>query len=191
MSQTGAALAALRILGVSFDLGGDTYNIPPLPADEWLEVVWNFEDEALPFLHLLSPDEQADIMWAMLGGGITVEELAGRCREILAAVSGRRWWEADRLIRSSAAGWAYIGGELTRRGVDLSKISLASALNTIYVIAVLTMTADEKKKFDFELSAPPPAATPAEVREVQEESVAAFVAALGPPPPPRKRPASQ
>jgi len=182
VSQSGAALAALRVLAVDFDLGGQPYSIPPLPASEWLEVVWNFEDEPLPFLHLLSDDEQADIMWAMLGGTVTVEELAQRCREILAAVSGRRWWEADRLIRSSAASWGYIGGELTRRGVDLDKVSLAAALNVIYVICVLTMTADERKKFDFELSVPPVNATPEEASAAEAESFQAFLGALGPPP---------
>lgn len=182
MSASSAALAALRVLAVDFDLAGQTYTIPPLPASEWLEVVWNFEDEALPFLHLLSDDDQSDIMWAMLAGNLDLEELAQRCREILAAVAGRHWWEADRLIRSAAASWSYIGGELIRRGVDLDKVSLAAALNVIYVICVLTMTAEERKKFDFDLSAPPTDATPAEMASAEAETFNAFLAALGPPP---------
>lgn len=182
MSGAGSALAALRILGVSFDLAGETYQIPPLPAAEWLEVVWNFEDESLPFLHLLPGEEQGDIMWAMVGGRVTVDELALRCKEILAAVSGRKWWEADRLIRSAAASWHYIGGELTRRGVDLHKVSIAAALDVIYVVCVLTMTAEERKKFEFELSVPPVNASPEEAAAATEESYGAFLAALGPPP---------
>lgn len=182
MSAAGQAVAALRVFGLEVDLAGRVCRIPALPAAAWLEVVWNDESSALPFVALLDPEDQAAVMWAMLAGDLTIEDLAQRCRDILATVTGRRWWEADRLIRSAAPSWGFIGGELTRLGVDLERVSIAAALNAIYVVCARTMTEEERKRFDMELTMAPVNATEAEKEQAMEATAAAFLAALGPPP---------
>lgn len=174
-----AALAALRVRGAWVDLLGVTYDVPALPAARWFELV--LSEKPLWLLDLLGPEASSAALRALLFGETTVEELAGLARELLGLMAGLTWWEADRLIRGAAAQWRIIGGELTRRGVDLESISLAAALNTIYVVCVRTMTEEERTRFEFQLRLPPEGIAPEEAVDMQA-SVDAFVGALGPPP---------
>lgn len=148
-------LAALRIWAIDVDLGGDTFTVPPRPAVEWFLAILD-EDTPLPLIPgLMEGDAEERVTDLLLDGLVTAEDIAKRSRELLTAAAGRPWWEADRLIRSSGASWHIIGGELTRLGVDLSRVSLAAALNAIYVVCVRTMDEKERNKFDIDLRMPP------------------------------------
>jgi hypothetical protein len=74
-----------------------------------------------------------------------------------------------------------IGGELTRLGVDLSKVSLAAALNAIYVVCVRTMDEKERNKFDIDLRLPPIGVEGVTTEEMYDEraATAAFQALMG------------
>jgi hypothetical protein len=149
------ALAALQIWGLDVELAGETFEVPARPATDWFVAILT-EDVTLPLIPgMMADGAEERITDLLLDGEIDIDLLVQRSREMLTEAGGRPWWEADRLIRSSAASWHIIGGELTRLGVDLGKVSLAAALNAIYVICVRTMDEKERNKFDIDLRLPP------------------------------------
>lgn len=180
------ALAALKIWELEVELAGEVFTVPPRPAAEWFVAILD-EDTALPLIPgLMDGDAEERIADMLLDGQLTVELIAQRSRELLTAAAGRSWWEADRLIRSSGASWHIIGGELTRLGVDLDRVSLAAALNAIYVVCVRTMDEKERNKFDIDLRLPPIGVEGVSTEEMydQRAAEAAFAALMGQAQPP-------
>ncbi len=168
------------------ELAGDTFIVPARPAADWFLAILD-EDTPLPLIPgMMGVGAEERITDLLLDEKTTVEEIAVRSRELLTAAAGRPWWEADRLIRSSGEAWHIIGGELTRLGVDLDKVSLAAALNAIYVICVRTMDEKERNKFDIDLRLPPigtPGVTTEEMYD-QRAAESAFAALMGQAQPP-------
>lgn len=180
------ALAALKIWALDVDLGEQTFTVPARPAVDWFLAILS-EDVPLPLIPgMMDADAEEEITDMLLAGEITPDEVVKRSRELLTAAAGRPWWEADRLIRSSAASWNIIGGELTRLGVDLHAVSLAAALNAIYVICVRTMDEKERNKFDIDLRLPPIGVDGVDTEEMYDERAAtdAFLALMGQATPP-------
>jgi hypothetical protein len=175
------ALAALKIWALEVELGGDTFVVPPRPAADWFLAILD-EDVPLPLIPgLMDDDAEERIADLLLDGVITADLVVTRSRELLTAAAGRPWWEADRLIRSSGNSWHIIGGELTRLGVDLGAVSLAAALNAIYVVCVRTMDEKERNKFDIDLRMPPIGVDGVTTEELYDQRAAesAFAALMG------------
>lgn len=180
------ALAALRIWALDVDLGGEVFTVPPRPAADWFIAIIDTETPLPLIPGLMDRDAEERITDMLLDGTIDADLLVTRQRELLTAAAGRPWWEADRLIRSSAESWNIIGGELTRLGVDLGKESLASVLNAIYVICVRTMDEKERNKFDIDLRMPPIGVEGVTAEDMYDEKAAsaAFAALMGQAQPP-------
>jgi hypothetical protein len=175
------ALAALKIWALDVDLAGETFTVPPRPAADWFLAILD-EDTPLPLIPgLMDAGAEERIGDLLLDGDVDAELIVTRSRELLTAAAGRPWWEADRLIRSAGASWHIIGGELTRLGVDLDRVSLAAALNAIYVICVRTMDEKERNKFDIDLRLPPIGVEGVTTEEMydQRAAEAAFAALMG------------
>lgn len=180
------ALAALKIWALEVELAGEVFEVPARPAAEWFLALLD-EEAVLPLIPgMMTAGSEDRIGELLLDEVIDTGLLVTRSRELLTAAAGRPWWEADRLIRSSAASWHIIGGELTRLGVDLEKVSLAAALNAIYVICVRTMDEKERNKFDIDLRLPPIGVEGVTTEEMydQQAAEAAFAALMGQATPP-------
>lgn len=180
------ALAALKIWALDVELGGETFTVPALPASDWFIAVLR-DDVALPLIPgLMEGDAEDRISDQLLDGDIDIDLIVTRSRELLTEAAGRPWWEADRLIRSSGASWHIIGGELTRLGVKLEEVSLAAALNAIYVICTRTMDEKERNKFDIDLRLPPIGVDGVDPNELYDQRAAedAFMALMGQATPP-------
>lgn len=179
------ALAALRIWAIDVDLGGTTLTIPPRSARDWFEAI--LREDPLPIVPgLMGDGDQQVVEDLLLAGSVDLEEIVARSRDALQVAAGRPWWQADRLIRSAADQWTIIGGELTRLGVDLEKVSLAAALNTIYVVCVRTMTEEERNSFDIQLRTPPTGVPGLAVEDMYDQQAAesAFLALMAQSSPP-------
>lgn len=182
----GDALAALKIWALDVDLGGETFTVPARPAVDWFVAILDSETPLPIIPGLMGGDAEERITDLLLEDVIDTEEIIARSRELLTAAAGRPWWEADRLIRSAGESWQIIGGELTRLGVDLGQVSLAAALNAIYVVCVRTMDEKERNKFDIDLRLPPigvEGVKPEDMYDVKAAS-AAFAALMGQASPP-------
>lgn len=175
------ALAALKIWAFDIDLGEQTFTVPARPAVDWFLAILA-EDVPLPLIPgMMNADAEEQIADMLLAGEITPDDIISRTRELLTDAAGRPWWEADRLVRSSAASWNIIGGELIRLGVDLGAVSLAAALNAIYVICVRTMDEKERNKFDIDLRMAPIGVEGVQPEEMYDAKAAeaAFAALMG------------
>jgi hypothetical protein len=175
------ALAALRIWALDVELGEETFVVPARPAADWFVAILD-EDVPLPLVPgMMDAAAQEQVEEMLLDGLIDVDLIVRRSREVLTAAAGRSWWEADRLIRSAAAEWHVIGGELTRLGVDLGGVSLAAALNAIYVVCVRTMDEKERNKFDIDLRMPPIGVEGVKAEDMYDVKAAesAFMALMG------------
>ncbi len=151
------ALASLRVWAIEVDLGGQTYRIPPLPAAEWFAAV--LSGDSGPIVPgLLDAAGQEEVIDALLEGRLTKAQVDTANHEALAAASGWKWWEAERLIVSAAVEWRIVGGLLQGAGLDLGVISLGAALASMYAMAVTHMKDQDRFAFDAKLSAPPPGA---------------------------------
>lgn len=180
------ALAALKIWALDVELGGETFTVPALPAADWFIAILD-EDALLPLVPgLMGEEAEERVNDLLLDCVITPDDVIKRSRELLTATAGRPWWEADRLIRGSAASWHIIGGELTRLGVDLHAVSLAAALNAVYVVCVRTMDEKERNKFDIDLRLPPIGVDGVTTEEMYDERAAqdAFMSLMGQATPP-------
>jgi len=180
------ALAALKIWALDVELAGENFVVPARPAVDWFLAILD-EETPLPLIPGLMDSAAEDrITDLLLDGEVDADLIVKRSRELLTAAAGRPWWEADRLIRSSGASWHIIGGELTRLGVDLGKVSLAAALNAIYVICVRTMDEKERNKFDIDLRLPPVGVEGVTTEEMYDQQAAesAFAALMGQASPP-------
>lgn len=151
------ALASLRIWAVEVDLAGETYTVPALSAAEWFMAV--LSGESAPVVPgMLDAEEQEQVIDRLLSGEVTAEQLDTANHEALAAASGWKWWEAERLIVSAAVEWRIIGGLLQGQGLDLNKVSVGAVLSAMYAMAVGNMKKEDRFTFDAQLSAPPASA---------------------------------
>ncbi len=167
-----AAIAALRVWAIEVDVGDRTYRIPPLPASRWWEAV--LSKELGPIVPgMLEPEDEEEVVDALFGGVVSVQQLTTANREALAAASGWKWWVAERLIVSAAAEWRVIGGLLQGAGIDLERVSIGAALSAMYAMAVTNMKKEDRFQFDSQLNAPPIGY--ADAREWYDESAYADV----------------
>lgn len=175
------ALAALRLWAITVEVGDQEYTIPPRPAADWIIAVLT-EDEIFPLMSLLEPDAYDDLKHrALILGEISLPEVAQASQDALEAVSGWRWWTAEMLIRSAAAEWRLISGEMTKRGLDPRTLPLGAWLNGLYAMATERLDANERAAFDMRLDRPPvSAAVSQEDREAwAAEQFAAAIAEAG------------
>jgi hypothetical protein len=174
------ALVGLRPAAVDVVLGDYAYTIPELPAADWIAAVLA-EDGGAIVPGLLNVADRRLIWGDFARGGFSAEELAAVERDALAAVAGRPWWEADRLVRSLAApdNLPTIHGELMLRGLDLERITFAAALNAVYAMVRKLLSHDEAAlaRFDTGLKAVPPGVAIEELYD-QEEAAEDFLAAM-------------
>ena len=151
---------SLRPTSVIFYWRGREYEIPALPAVDWLEVfmepTWMAEDILLKLL----PGDQGALE------DIDLDDLDNLGLDILEEVSGRHWWVADRLIQSLAASWDVLGAEAVLHQVDPERLSLAAWLDAMLLLTLRRIDPEQAPMFTARLEAPPPG------EEMPEEEMA-------------------
>ena len=143
--------SSLRPSPIVITVGGREIEIPALPAVEWLEVLMadNFQFDDL-FIELL-PDG-VDVM---LGDWVPVEDMEDLGLAILEQASARHWWIALRLIGTLMDHWDVMGAEATFHNVDPSRLSLAAWLDSMLVLLMQRIQAEQQAMFVSRLEAPP------------------------------------
>jgi len=177
------ARASLRQWGVIVDVGGVEYEIPPLPAADWVLAVINSEHEIFPTMALLPEDDYEDLKYRVLIEGVaTLDDVATASKDALEVASGWRWWSAETMINSAAAEWRLIAGEMTKRGLDPGKLPLGAWLNGLYAMATENLKPEERLAFNMRLDKAPVGAITKEEREQQAAQMwaAAMAEAAGP-----------
>ena len=129
-------------------IGGRTFLLTWRPAAEWTTV-----QSEMDVIRFLKDEDRATIGRLIINGTVQADNVANAVHAVLETVTGRRWWEGQRLLSMSVQPEAL--GHLTLAGVDPWQRSAYEWCAATY--ALYTRHADEKDrlKFDFQLSIPP------------------------------------
>lgn len=166
--------ASLSCTEIEVDLGEMTYVIAALPAAAWLKPVLNGAwVDIVPGL-LASDDGNVDD--ALIAGTLDYAELKSAARAALGVAAGMAWFEAVNLIHAAAGSW--VGGELTLRGVDATRLPLGAYLAAAYRAATKHMDTAQRTRFDMDLSRPPAGTDPADWYD-EEQAELNFLKAMG------------
>lgn len=136
---------------------GTRFEMPPLPAAEWLQVLLADDmDLADIFPGWLSEEEQELINDALFDGVVDMDQLYETCLELVTTVSGRPWWVALRLVSTARASWQVLGAEMLLKGVDASVLSLSGWLDVLLLLVMRNIDPKEAMMFTLKLEQPPP-----------------------------------
>lgn len=161
-------------------MGGRDFEVPPLPAARWLEVLLSPQIDPEAWFPGFCDPEIEMAVWQMLDEGVASrEEFETAVWETLEQISGRRWWITLRLCASVRIHWEWVGGVFALRGLDAGRVSLGCWLDAAYktmLDGILERSQDLKKVGDWNR-----ALTTAPAGKVQvddKENGDAFLAAL-------------
>lgn len=134
--------ASMRIWAVELNLGGRVFEIPALPAADWLPIL--MEGDTVAVLDL-TEDPELDLM--IISGEITPTELAAAIDAAVEQVAGRPVYQATVLAQVAQLQWTVVGGDLARRGFRWDEVPLGAALDAIHVtvLAHLRTTANQEE----------------------------------------------
>lgn len=161
---------ALKPWPVTIQAGGEDYEIPALPAADWLAVL------------MADPFDPDDLILDLVINGkellfletVSADDLAHICFDVITTVSARPWWVAMRLITMARGSWSVLGAELILKGVDPQRVSLAAWLDALLLVALRTMNPDDVTMFTMRLEEPPPEEVDS-VADEMEMSAEAFL----------------
>lgn len=153
---------SLRPCPVWFTVQGVDFEIPALPAVEWLSILMRSD---------WSPD---DVLIELAPGGLELvlqdtldpEDTERLCLDIVEAVTGRHWWIALGLIQVIQDGWHVAGPEMIMAGIDPAQLSLAAWLDTMMLVVLRLIRKEDQAMFLARLEMPP-AATEVPVEEME------------------------
>lgn len=142
-------IQSLRPVSVPFIIGQREFEIPALPAADWLAVLmrpdWIGDDiflelmpDGLKLLDLIDPEQAEDL-----------------ATDIIEEVTGRHWWIAFRLVGFLVETWEVMGPEAIFHQVDAEKLSLAAWLDAMLVLLLSRVSKDHAPGFVARLESPP------------------------------------
>lgn len=138
-------------------MGGEYFEIPALPAADWLPVLMcdPLELEDI-FPGMAGPQAHQAIEDMLLEGVLNLGELKKLSIDILDQVTGRTWYVGLNIAAAAWNSWEIIGGELVFRGVRATDISLAAWLDAVYLIIMRNLDQDKGIIFNAKIQVPPP-----------------------------------
>ncbi len=95
-------------------------------------------------------------MAGLLSGDVTGVDLQRAACAVIAAVSGRPWWEAVRLVGAVDSSSGELYGHLLLHGVDPGRVTFAGWCAAVYALVTRNMDEKARNQFDFDLKLPPP-----------------------------------
>lgn len=174
-------LWSLGVWPVAIRLGGAGFEIPALPARDWLAVLMVEDFDPADVFPDLAGDLDDEIAELILAGTIDLDDLDDAAFDVISAVSGRPWWIALRLIATARASWAVLGPMMIMR-VDAGAVSLSAWLDVLLMTIMESIDRDKAEMFVLQLEAPPPddgSPIGPEAAPEPEMTAAAFMAMAG------------
>lgn len=148
------ALAPVRAWDIEVTVGGVALTLPAASAADWAPAI--IEDDAEAGLIGMAEPEAADALEdALFDGEVTWLEMENAFHDTVAALSGVRWWEAQRLL-SGALDWEGVGGELLLRGIRLDEVTVAGACVMAWRMLIRGVDNKDRARLVAEIEKPPP-----------------------------------
>lgn len=171
--------ASLWPCAVQVQVGDWIYEIPDLPAADWIRAIADPDGGSI-VPGLLEPEDQQLIWRGFARGELDTVDLNNAWRDAVGAATGRPWWQATRLVLSATArdNWPVVHGRLVQRGVDLERYSIGGFCNVVHTMALeACKDANERSQYEFDLTAAPPGVEPEEALRATD-SAGDFMAAM-------------
>lgn len=121
----------MECLPIEVELGGQTYQVPALPAVDWWPIVLK-----LDLMAVLDLIEDTSLDDAMISGEVDPEEIQTALVDALEAVAGRSLHALYVLAATAEQHWASVSGKLALAGFRWDVMPLGAALDAIYVTIV-------------------------------------------------------
>lgn len=155
------------------ELAGETYEIPAMPATDWLLYLMQEQPDIEGLVNEWIPD----LGELLLDEVVTLGEVDDLILETLSTVSARPWYVALRLISVARVSWDVLGPEMIRR-VDPERHSLAAWLDVLLIQILNSMEPKDTTMFTMRLEAKPnaPGSTGVVPLEEMEMDRGAFLA---------------
>jgi hypothetical protein len=161
-------------------IAGCEFEIPALPATDWIIGILGMDTDVLSLLlDLLPEDQSSHLTDLMLAGGIDLEELVLLVLEVVTKVGSRPWWVTMRLVSVAQENWHTIGAELMYRGIHAEAVSLAAWLDVFTLVLTRMIDPKQATMFFMKLEMPPPEYADQVTEESMEISAEAFMSMAG------------
>lgn len=176
LSYLGPSRTAVEFLGRDWE-------IRPLVAADWLEILWTEPfDVSEIFPGFVDDLDLEDLLAdAMLDDDeFDPTDIGTVAMEMLEVASGYRWWFTLRLCTTVKVSWARLGGMLVLAGVDPGRVTLGSWCSAVLALLGEHVRPQEFARMLNELSAPPPGHELAEEDQMMMDE-AEFMASMAAP----------
>ena len=127
------------------------FEIPAMPAADWLAVLMKPELSLDEFLFELIPDSE-DLLLATQA---SLDDLYTACLDLISLVSARHWWVTMRLISVARESWDILGAELALRNANAAQLSLSAWLDVLLLVTLRQMDPKDVTMFTMRLEAVP------------------------------------
>jgi len=138
--------ASMRCWAIGLELGGRTFEVPPLPAADWWPVLIAGDPSLILDFLKSDPSDEDNLDDLLLTGEIDGAELSQALIDVIEETAGRSFHVAFVLAAVAAQSWPVVGGELAKRGFRWDVMPLAAALDAIYSIVMEGIAKDEDRK---------------------------------------------
>lgn len=140
--------ASLRIWAVEVELGGRTFEVPALPAADWLPVLMSADPlQVLDLIRSSSEDGSADLDDMILSGQVGGEELIDAMTGAIEEVTGRPYTAALVLAVAAQDRWLVVSGNLARTGFRWDEMPIGAALDAIYLTLAERIKSEDLPRF--------------------------------------------
>jgi hypothetical protein len=157
-------------------LGGHEFEIPAVPAADWIPAIIDMTEDTVGLLmSLLSEDDSARLTDLMFTGTVATEDLFTLCTDLLTTVGARPWWVTVRLVSVAQQNWDTVGAEMMLKGVNASTVSLAGWLDVFLLVLLRMMDPKQTAMFTTRLEMVPPEFADQVPVEAMEMSADAFL----------------
>lgn len=141
---------SLRPWPVVIRLGSRDFEVPAMPAADWLQYLLRDQPDLDGMVMDLVPDSED----MLIQGELTMDELYERMLDVIGTVTARQWWIALRLIGVARDAW-HILGPLMLQAIDAESVSIAGWLDILLVKTLESMDPKDTTLFTSRLEAPP------------------------------------
>lgn len=190
-------IASLRVWAVELELAGRTFQVPGLPAADWLPLL--LAGDVFGVIDLM--DDSAELDELIVTGEVDPRELTDAVHAVVEQACGRPVHVAILLAGVARTHWPLIGGELARAGFRWDQVPIAAALDAIRSVVMAHVKKDSGDRLQalFDSDVPPAGMvgpTASRRRRIdRRQAMADFQEMAGPPtvalgPPPAPVPAN-
>jgi hypothetical protein len=154
-SKPSVLRASLSARPIGVEASGHIFTLPAASAAVWITALCEEDPITAVFPGLLSDDSYERATRMISAGQMPMRAVKRAAFDAITRASGRRWWEAIRLVGMSDDD-GYVVGELTLRGVDPWAMPFARWCAAVYALATRGLEPKDHMKWTTKLAAPPP-----------------------------------